>query len=187
MVIQFLLFNIDNETERNNLNINPISIIFNPNYNDHKRQQREVFVKELILKEYLFNRNIEKDKKLIFNNKNIQMFINDINIEKSNSQNIFNFQGLIPITNIDLYEYDVNIIWKYYEGFCISLTLDPNENYLVANSFIYLLINKISPYLNNNFSQILTNLIYDLIPDGQLLILSEKMLEDLIKKNLLIN
>ncbi len=176
MVVMFLLYHIEQKKKTTK-----ISLIYDTSFNDSKRQQREVFIMDMILKEYLYLKNIENDKKQIIENKNIVCLVNDSFYEKISMNYLQSYEGIIPIYENELFYSSKNIFWKFKEGYCFVLICELFENNLMASNFLNILLNIISVDLLENTENLIL-LLDDLLPNGQLLYLTQRAAEEVINK-----
>ena len=156
-----------------------LSIVYDSKFNDEQKNVREVYIREKILQEYLFLKNIENDKKQIMKNKHINSIVNDCFFENLTMNYNSNYEGIIIIDNDELFLSQKNVFWKYFDGHCFVLMCSPDENSLMASNFLNILQNFAKPDLlesPENFSVILDAL----MPSGQLMYLTQKAAHELI-------
>ncbi len=177
MVLMFMLYN---ESKKNQIKL---SFIYESKYNDEKKFVRESYIRDKITQEYLFLCNIDYNKDLIKKNKNISSILNEIYIDKVITNNENKYEGIILIENNILFSEQQNVFWKFYEGHIFVLVCSVLDNILMASNFLSVLITFAKPDLleaPENFSVILDAL----LPSGQLLFLTEKAANELVKSHL---
>ncbi len=156
-----------------------LSIVYDSKYNDDKKSVREVYIREKILQEYLFLKNIENDKEQILKNKKLSSLVTDSFFENLTMNYNHNYEGIILIDNEELFFEQKNVFWKYFDGHCFVLMCSTDENCLMASNLLNILkFFAKSDLLEapENFAVILDAL----LPSGQLLYLTQKSANDLV-------
>lgn len=174
MVQLFMLYHM--EQKKNKVKL---SIVYDSKYNDDKKSVREVYIREKILQEYLYLKNIENDKDQILKNKRICSIVTDSFFEKLSMNYKFNYEGITVIDNEELFYSQKNVFWKYYDGHCFVLMCSTDENCLMASNFLNILQIFAKPDILESpegFAVILDAL----LPSGQLLYLTQKAANELV-------
>jgi hypothetical protein len=157
-----------------------LSKIYNSKFNDDKKNVREVYIRDKILQEYLFLKNIENDKEQIGQNKLMSLIVNDQFYEKMSINYSSKYEGVLIVEFDELFFEQKNIFWKFYDGYCFVLVCSIEENNLMASNLLNIIQIFSKPELlesPENFSIVLDLL----LPNGQLMYLTKKAAQELVK------
>ena len=134
MVVMFMLHHMEKNRTK-------LSTVYDESFNDDKKKVREIFIREKIVGEYLVLKSIENDKEKIAKNKLSNILIVDNFYEKFSVNYVVKYEGIIMIDNLDLFNNQKNVFWKYHLGHCFILVCNDDENILMASNFLNILEN----------------------------------------------